>query len=335
MLAGEPFSDRPACVDPVLSTYLRAFNDRLAHSQRQRLLPYAALAVDTRAGRAVERKRSALCLAYGATVVGARTRTGARLRIALLVGVLPALRLRTGAPTFAARCAIAAGDVEGGVRAARPVARGRRNAAAAAGSRARARAKGFGKGGALAFARMIRRAISIVAIAVFAIAAGCGEDDGDQANAAPAATATATATTSPAAEAEPAAAKPAAARPKKRTGTRIKVAPSQFGDMLYDTRGQAIYLFDREKTKRSECYGDCAAAWPPVLTKGRPRAIKGTRRSLLGTTKRRDGTTQVTYKGHPLYFYAHEGPNQVLCHNVREFGGLWLVVKPNGDAAPH
>ena len=50
-----------------------------------------------------------------------------------------------------------------------------------------------------------------------------------------------------------------------------------------------------------------------------------------GTTV--DGSTQVTYAGHPLYYYAHEGKNQVTCHNVSEFGGLWLVVTPTGQAA--
>ena len=53
---------------------------------------------------------------------------------------------------------------------------------------------------------------------------------------------------------------------------------------------------------------------------------------LLGTIQRDDGSTQLTYNGHPLYFYAHEGKGEVLCHNVEEFGGLWLVVDPAGDA---
>jgi predicted lipoprotein with Yx(FWY)xxD motif len=103
--------------------------------------------------------------------------------------------------------------------------------------------------------------------------------------------------------------------------------------MLFDARGQAIYLFDKGATRTPECYGACAAAWPPVLTKGRPEAQGATRQGLLGTTKRRDGSVQVTYAGHPLYFYAHEGPHQVLCHNVSEYGGVWLVVTPDGDAA--
>jgi predicted lipoprotein with Yx(FWY)xxD motif len=104
--------------------------------------------------------------------------------------------------------------------------------------------------------------------------------------------------------------------------------------MLYDGSGQAIYLFDSERTDRPECYGECAAAWPPVLTEGRPQARRGVRTELLGTTKRRDGGIQVTYAGHPLYFYAHEGKYQVLCHDIEGFGGTWLVVQPDGKPAP-
>lgn len=104
--------------------------------------------------------------------------------------------------------------------------------------------------------------------------------------------------------------------------------------MLFDATGQAIYLFDKETTPRPRCYGECADAWPPVLTTGPPRAREATRDDLLGTVRRRDGSTQVTYAGHPLYYYAHEGPGQVLCHDVVEYGGLWLVVTPDGTPAP-
>ena len=103
--------------------------------------------------------------------------------------------------------------------------------------------------------------------------------------------------------------------------------------MLHDASGQPIYLFDAEATSRPQCYGECAEAWPPVLTEGRPRSEGAVRADLLGTTSRRDGSTQITYAGHPLYFYAHEGKYQVLCHNVDEYGGTWLVVKPNGKPA--
>jgi predicted lipoprotein with Yx(FWY)xxD motif len=120
---------------------------------------------------------------------------------------------------------------------------------------------------------------------------------------------------------------------EKSTRTVIRSAKSQFGMMLFDGTGQAIYLFDREQTTKPECYGACAEAWPPVLTRGMPVAVDGTRQSLLGTTKRTDGTSQVTYGGNPLYFYAHEAKNEVKCHNIQGFGGLWLVVTPEGRAA--
>ena len=113
-------------------------------------------------------------------------------------------------------------------------------------------------------------------------------------------------------------------------GTRIKLRQSDFGRVLFSGGDQAIYLFTRDSRRRTRCYGACAKAWPPVFTKGRPRAGQGVKQSLLGTTERRDGRRQVTYNGRPLYFYAHEGPRQVLCQNVEEFGGLWLVVKPDG-----
>jgi predicted lipoprotein with Yx(FWY)xxD motif len=124
-----------------------------------------------------------------------------------------------------------------------------------------------------------------------------------------------------------------AATPENRTGTVIKAAKSQFGMMLFDSTGQAIYLFDKEETTKPECYGACAEAWPPVLSKGAPSAKDGARQNLLGTTKRTDGKIQVTYGGHPLYYYAHEAKNEVKCHNIQGFGGLWLVVTPAGQSA--
>jgi predicted lipoprotein with Yx(FWY)xxD motif len=117
-------------------------------------------------------------------------------------------------------------------------------------------------------------------------------------------------------------------------GTVITVRDSDYGRMLFDDRGQAIYLFDRETSSSPACFGDCAEYWPPVLTDGAPRPGGGADGSLLGTTQRDDGSTQVTYGGHPLYFYAHEDPGEVLCHDVDDYGGTWLVVTPAGDAAP-
>ncbi|CAN5345408.1 hypothetical protein BH09ACT10_BH09ACT10_27790 [soil metagenome] len=116
-----------------------------------------------------------------------------------------------------------------------------------------------------------------------------------------------------------------------KPGTRIIADWSPFGTMLYDARGQAIYLFDREAGRpQPRCYGECATEWPPVLTDGPAVPGKGVRGELLGTAERRDGATQVTYNGHPLYFYANEAPGEVLCHDFEEYGGIWYVVQPNG-----
>jgi predicted lipoprotein with Yx(FWY)xxD motif len=117
-------------------------------------------------------------------------------------------------------------------------------------------------------------------------------------------------------------------------GTTITVRNSEFGRMLFDRNKQAIYIFENDRRNRTVCYGECAEAWPPVYTKGKPRAGKGVRQSLLGTVKRRDGRLQVTYAGKPLYFYDHEGPGEVRCHNVDLNGGFWWVLGPDGNRRP-
>ncbi len=124
------------------------------------------------------------------------------------------------------------------------------------------------------------------------------------------------------------------AQPSSSTGTTIKTGNSEYGPMLFDSRGQAIYIFELEESSKAECYGSCAKSWPPVLTDGDPVASGNVDAKLLGTTKRTDGTTQVTYNGHPLYFYANEKPGEVECHNIKTHGGLWWVIQPNGTRAP-
>jgi predicted lipoprotein with Yx(FWY)xxD motif len=117
-------------------------------------------------------------------------------------------------------------------------------------------------------------------------------------------------------------------------GTTITVGDSEFGEMLFDSKKQAIYIFENDPKGKTVCYGDCAEAWPPVLTEGKPKAGDGVEDSLLGTVKRRDGELQVTYAGKPLYFYSHEGPGEVRCHNVDLNGGFWWVVGPDGKRRP-
>ena len=114
-------------------------------------------------------------------------------------------------------------------------------------------------------------------------------------------------------------------------GTTVVLDDSEFGEMLYDANDQAIYVFERDTREESTCYDECAAAWPPVLTTAEPVAGDGVDESLLGTTERDDGSTQVTYAGRPLYYYAHEAPGEVRCHNVDLNGGLWWVVGADGE----
>jgi predicted lipoprotein with Yx(FWY)xxD motif len=113
-------------------------------------------------------------------------------------------------------------------------------------------------------------------------------------------------------------------------GTTVKVVSSQYGPVVADNRGEAFYLFASEKSARSECYGTCAQRWPPVIANGTPRAAAGGHSRLLGTTRRTDGKVQLTYAGHPMYYYAGDAPGRILCQGVNEFGGLWLVVRPSG-----
>ena len=157
----------------------------------------------------------------------------------------------------------------------------------------------------------MRQSIALATAAAI-LAVGCGSDD------------------------EPAPSAPAAKQSqtqspeKKSTGTVIHVDGSEFGTMIYGPRNQAIYIFQRDSKNKTACYGECAAAWPPVITRGEPRARDGAKQSLVGTVKRRDGTLQVTYAGQPLYYYANEGPGEVRCHNVNLNGGLWWVIGPDG-----
>jgi predicted lipoprotein with Yx(FWY)xxD motif len=106
---------------------------------------------------------------------------------------------------------------------------------------------------------------------------------------------------------------------------------SSFGSALFDGRGYVLYGFTADRGGRSACTGECLKAWPPLIVKTGPRAGQGAKKSLLGTIRRPDGRRQATYGGHPLYYYVGDTkPGQILCQNVYEYGGLWLIVRPNG-----
>jgi predicted lipoprotein with Yx(FWY)xxD motif len=114
-------------------------------------------------------------------------------------------------------------------------------------------------------------------------------------------------------------------------GARVNVAGSPLGRILVDGKGITLYDFPPDRGTRSVCYGACAALWPPLITHGKPVAGHGVRASLLGTTKRKDGKLQVTYGGHPLYYFVTDRkPGQTTGQGVNQFGGPWWVISPAG-----
>jgi len=106
------------------------------------------------------------------------------------------------------------------------------------------------------------------------------------------------------------------------------------GPVLVDAKGFTVYDFHKDKGTTSSCYGACAQGWPPVLSEGNPTAGEGAMASKLGTTERKDGTTQVTYAGHPLYtFVEDKKPGEANGNDVSAFGAQWYALKSSGEEA--
>jgi predicted lipoprotein with Yx(FWY)xxD motif len=114
-------------------------------------------------------------------------------------------------------------------------------------------------------------------------------------------------------------------------GARVNVARSPLGRILVDSKGITLYDFPPDRGTMSVCYGACAALWPPLITKAKPVAGPGVRASLLGTTRRKDGKLEVTYNGHPLYYFVSDRkPGQTTGQGVNQFGSPWWVLSPAG-----
>jgi predicted lipoprotein with Yx(FWY)xxD motif len=111
----------------------------------------------------------------------------------------------------------------------------------------------------------------------------------------------------------------------------ISVGSSSLGQILVDANGKTLYLFEADSGTQSTCSGACAQAWPPLTTSGAPKAAASASSSLLGTTTRSDGTTQVTYSGHPLYtFVSDTKPGDTNGEGSTAFGAGWDVLAPSG-----
>jgi predicted lipoprotein with Yx(FWY)xxD motif len=106
----------------------------------------------------------------------------------------------------------------------------------------------------------------------------------------------------------------------------LKVSTTSLGTLLTDGDGRTLYVLTKDKSGTSTCYGSCASNWPAFTTKA--SAGNGVNGSLLGTTKRTDGTTQVTYKNQPLYYFS--GDSSSGDTNGEGVGGVWFAVGPTG-----
>lgn len=120
--------------------------------------------------------------------------------------------------------------------------------------------------------------------------------------------------------------------PMAHHGAKVSTTSTSLGTFLVGPNGHTLYLFEKDKSTKSRCNGTCAGIWPPLLTKGAPVAAGKAKSSLLGTTKRKDGTKQVTYNGHPVYYYAADkSAGSTTGEGVEAFGAEWYVLNPKGN----
>ena len=109
----------------------------------------------------------------------------------------------------------------------------------------------------------------------------------------------------------------------------VNLATTSLGSTLVDGTGRTLYLFENDTSSASTCTGACAGTWPALTTSGAPTAGSGVDASMLSTTTRDDGTTQVTYNGHPVYRYS--GDSKAGDTNGQDVGGVWYAFSPSGD----
>jgi predicted lipoprotein with Yx(FWY)xxD motif len=159
------------------------------------------------------------------------------------------------------------------------------------------------------------------AMLLAAVGTGCSSSSGNKtspASSAPAYGGSASASPSPSASAGAA---------------TVSLGDTELGKILVGAGGRTLYLFEADKSSTSTCSGTCAAAWPPLVTTGAaPQEGQGVKADLLGTSKRSDGTTMVTYNGHPLYYYAGDSKaGDTTGEELNQFGAEWYVLNASGD----
>ena len=129
-----------------------------------------------------------------------------------------------------------------------------------------------------------------------------------------------------------------AATPKTVSGKPATIAVAnnlKLGEILVDSQGRTLYLFQKDSGTTSSCTGACAAAWPPLRSSGNPVVLGAANASLVGTTARSDGKPQATYNGHPLYSFVMDTKSgDTNGEGLTAFGGTWFAVSPAGNSVP-
>jgi predicted lipoprotein with Yx(FWY)xxD motif len=172
----------------------------------------------------------------------------------------------------------------------------------------------------------VRRPLALGAAAtVLALLAGCGSSSSSSSSSTAASTPAATAST----QSTTASTSTSAA---SGSGVAVESKHAKLGTILAaGPKKLTVYLFEADKGTTSSCNGACTEVWPPVTTSGAPTAAGGALSADLGTTKRSDGTEQVTYKGHPLYFYDDDKDSgDTYGQGSKDFGASWYVLEPSG-----
>jgi predicted lipoprotein with Yx(FWY)xxD motif len=126
----------------------------------------------------------------------------------------------------------------------------------------------------------------------------------------------------------------ASAPPKTASGqaATVGISSTGIGQILVNSQGRTLYLFKADQGTKSACTGACAGAWPPLLVNGKPTLGKGINASLVGTATRPEGTTQLTYNGHPLYLFAQDQKaGETNGQGVSAFGAAWFALNSAGN----
>jgi predicted lipoprotein with Yx(FWY)xxD motif len=119
--------------------------------------------------------------------------------------------------------------------------------------------------------------------------------------------------------------------PSAPSAATVMGGKTALGPTLVDGTGRTLYLFESDTPTMSTCNGSCASVWPPASAASTPHATGGARADLLGTLRRTDGTTQLTYKGHPLYYFARDAkPGDTTGQGLNQFGASWYALTPGG-----